>query len=156
MRKKIKITVSATLCAVFLLGTFLFLTLLIPTTVLSVKMDYAVNHYEATTVKHRSGTKNWVDYGFASVGCGEMNCKFCEGKILHSGHDSSRINYREFVYYSTMVKFEIFFVILEIFIFLFNAGTVVVFVVFAKKHILKKKQIQNNNGDEWEKNKESA
>ena len=85
----------------------LFLALFIPTAVVLVKQDYAENHYEVTTKAHKEGTKSWIDYGNVSVGCGEMTCKFCEGRIIHSGHASYTIDNDEFIYYSTLQKVQI-------------------------------------------------
>ena len=82
----------------------IFLVLFIPTTVINTKIDYAENHYEVTTKEHKEGTKSWIDYGNVSTGCGEMSCKFCEGKKLHSGWNSYENDYNDFVYYATLKK----------------------------------------------------
>lgn len=141
MKTKIKIAILSVLGSAWLIGALVFLLLFIPTIILNVQMDYAENHYEITTEKHKEGTYGWIHYGNVSVGCGETSCKYCEGEKIHSGLSVSSIDKHEFVYYSTLENIKTAFNVLKTIVFLIDIGTAVALIVFAIKYVFKKKSI---------------
>lgn len=75
--------------------------------VLSVKKSYAENHYEQTVeMKKYAGLLSIEN----TLGCGEMDCKFCNGQkvgFVYREIEGNTYYYLKFVYYRNLFVFWI-------------------------------------------------
>ncbi len=129
MRKKAKIIVSSVLAGVLLLSTLLFFVLFIPTTIINIQKDYAENHYQVTVDKDR--------YGGGTIGCGEVTCKYCEGKKIEYSSFFYGDYYDNFVYYSTLETIKTIINISKTLIFLFDVAIGISLIIVATRKVKK-------------------
>ena len=74
---------------------------------LSISRDYANNHYEVNHEKVKYTLSVELDY----YGCGENDCKYCNGKKVMGSLPYSQEDSSQFVYYKTVNTFRTIFLI---------------------------------------------
>jgi len=85
---------------VFSILTIMFLTSFVG---LYVGCDYAKNHY----ITNRKITSFSMEYTEYEYGCGEKDCKYCNGRTA-TGESFSKSDYKKvFVYYRTLNGFKV-------------------------------------------------
>ncbi len=89
---------------IFILTLSLLLVVFLSTFVgLTIGKEYAENHYQTNTATDEVSSTLW----FIDFGCGENDCKYCNGKVVHGGHTYKHEYAEEFVYYRTLDAFWI-------------------------------------------------
>ncbi len=89
---------------VFILTFSIFIFIFLSSFVgLTIGKDYAENHYQTNTTTDKVSSTIW----FIDFGCGENDCKYCNGKVVHGGYTYKPEYAEEFVYYRTLNTFWI-------------------------------------------------
>lgn len=70
---------------------------------LSISREYAENHYQVNN--EVSTTINLIN--FLDFGCGENDCKYCNGRKVSGGYTYQHEYAEKFVYYRTVSTFRI-------------------------------------------------